>query len=240
MTDVAISYAREDINRVRKIYELVEQKGFIPFWDQSIPPGRNWNQAVHAQFQSAACIIVCWSRFSIASEAVIHEAEIGRDDDKLIPLLLDDIPLKKLPLPHYASQILKLAPTGFTASVGDQIVDSLVEKLKKQKPWMHNAIRKECERTKASMRLECEHKRMHLTEMIEELEAKLSETNIEKDSLRTQARASRAELAKARATIDSTIQRFLDELGRVDTSSSQLQDSLKGLKNYLEGMKSGS
>jgi hypothetical protein len=46
MADIFISYAREDLERVRPIVRLIEAAGWSVFWDRTIPAGMTWRQHI--------------------------------------------------------------------------------------------------------------------------------------------------------------------------------------------------
>ncbi|MEX0963771.1 MAG: TIR domain-containing protein [Pseudohongiellaceae bacterium] len=91
MAKLFISYSKEDRERVRKIAEALESKGLSVFWDRSIPTGLTWRSHIGKALDDSSCVIVVWTRASVASEWVLEEAEVGKNKRNLIPLLLDDI-----------------------------------------------------------------------------------------------------------------------------------------------------
>jgi len=46
MADIFISYAREDLEKVRPIVRLIEAAGWSAFWDRTIPSGMTWRQHI--------------------------------------------------------------------------------------------------------------------------------------------------------------------------------------------------
>ena len=44
MSDIFISYAREDKGRIRLLVEALERLGWSVFWDHRIPPGLTWEE----------------------------------------------------------------------------------------------------------------------------------------------------------------------------------------------------
>jgi Sulfatase-modifying factor enzyme 1/TIR domain len=53
--------------------------------------GSRFERVIQAALDEARCVIVFWSRNSVRSEWVNDEAREGRDKEKLIPTLLDDV-----------------------------------------------------------------------------------------------------------------------------------------------------
>ena len=91
MADIFISYAREDLERVRPIVRFIEDSGWSVFWDRTIPPGMTWRKYIGKALDEAKCVIVIWSFSSVKSEFVQEEADDGREQNILIPIRIDDV-----------------------------------------------------------------------------------------------------------------------------------------------------
>lgn len=91
VVDVFISYAREDRDRAMVLVEALERAGRTVWWDVSIPAGSNWHKEITSRLAQAKCVIVLWSATSIHKEFVTDEAELGKRQEKLIPVLIDPI-----------------------------------------------------------------------------------------------------------------------------------------------------
>ena len=91
MTDIFVSYAREDRERVRPLVAVLEAQGWSVFWDFRIPPGETWESWIGRNLDQARCILVAWSENSVNSSFVREEAAEGRDRGVLIPLRLDPV-----------------------------------------------------------------------------------------------------------------------------------------------------
>jgi|CXWL01.1.fsa_nt_gi uncharacterized membrane protein YhaH (DUF805 family) len=89
MTDVFISYAREDRARADQIARALQATGLQCWWDSEIPPGQTWADFTEAKLDACKSVIVLWSANSIGSQWVREEARMGRDKGKLIPVILD-------------------------------------------------------------------------------------------------------------------------------------------------------
>lgn len=87
MTDVFISYAREDAGQAERIARGLEAMGLSVFWDNEIPPGQTWADYIETKLNQCAAAIVLWSANSTKSQWVREEARMGRA--KLIPARLD-------------------------------------------------------------------------------------------------------------------------------------------------------
>jgi hypothetical protein len=91
MTDVFISYAKEDARRIERLARALELKGLDVFWDRKIPGGMSWRDYIGTALASSKCITVAWSEGSIKSAWVNEEADYGKDRAILVPLLLDAV-----------------------------------------------------------------------------------------------------------------------------------------------------
>ncbi|MGH9875587.1 MAG: toll/interleukin-1 receptor domain-containing protein, partial [Pyrinomonadaceae bacterium] len=91
MSDIFLSYAREDLERAHRLAEALEAQGWSVFWDREIPAGKTWRQVISAALRQAHCVIVAWSEASILSDWVCEEAEEGRTRKILVPVFLDEV-----------------------------------------------------------------------------------------------------------------------------------------------------
>ena len=87
MTDVFISYAREDGAQAERIARGLEAMGLSVFWDNEIPPGQTWADYIESKLNQCNVAVVLWSEHSTKSQWVREEARMGRS--KLIPAKLD-------------------------------------------------------------------------------------------------------------------------------------------------------
>jgi hypothetical protein len=91
MSDIFVSYAREDEERAQELAHALEAEGWKVFWDRTIPPGKTWRDVIGAELEAARCVLVVWSEASVASEWVIEEADDGKERGILVPVLFDEV-----------------------------------------------------------------------------------------------------------------------------------------------------
>ncbi len=91
MTDIFLSYAEKDREVARIISELFEEQGWSVWWDIKIPPGTTWRTELEEEIKKSRCMVVLWSANSINSEWVKEEAEEGRIQRKLVPILIESV-----------------------------------------------------------------------------------------------------------------------------------------------------
>lgn len=88
MSDVFISYKREDKARVEALYTLLLDLD-VPVWfDAGIEVGMEWEQRILEQIGRAKAVIVCWSFAAVSSHWVMREAQIGLERGILVPVTI--------------------------------------------------------------------------------------------------------------------------------------------------------
>ena len=89
MSDIFLSYNKQDREKVGTIVLALEREGWNVFWDPEILAGVNWREKLKCEIDSARCVVVIWSAASENSQWVLDEAELGRDRHILVPVRLD-------------------------------------------------------------------------------------------------------------------------------------------------------
>jgi hypothetical protein len=128
MTDVFFSYSSKDRERVRPIRDALIAEGFDVFWDQEVPPGRNWDEWIRLRLNAARCTIVFWSGHSVRSDNVVHEATIAKNAGKLIPVLLDPLTAERFPMGHYTTQAVVPPAGGLSHDASQHLLAGAVVK----------------------------------------------------------------------------------------------------------------
>lgn len=91
MSDIFISYAREDKERAAVLAKALENKGWTVWWDRKIPPGKTFSRVIEEAIEAAKCVIVLWSKDSTTSDWVQNEASEGARNKNLVPALIDAV-----------------------------------------------------------------------------------------------------------------------------------------------------
>ncbi len=91
MVDVFISYAREDRPQAAELAQLLEEAGYIVWWDSNLAGGAQYRQIISEKMAEARKVIVLWSTHSVTSAFVIDEAQEAKDKNKLIPIVIDNV-----------------------------------------------------------------------------------------------------------------------------------------------------
>lgn len=91
MADLFVSYSREDKARAEGVVRLLEDHGWDVFWDQETRSGTHWPKVLEEELIKARCLVALWTTTSIASRWVRIEAYEALQNEKLVPVLLDDV-----------------------------------------------------------------------------------------------------------------------------------------------------
>ncbi len=89
LTDIFISYKRENLAAVQRVVTGLRGAGLAVWWDQDIAPDAQWEAAIERELNAAKVVIVVWSQASVASENVKAEARRARGQGKLIQVFVE-------------------------------------------------------------------------------------------------------------------------------------------------------
>lgn len=89
MSDIFISYAREDREQAETLATRLTEAGWSVWWDPEIRAGEHFAEVIEEALHQVRAVIVLWSRNSVTSRWVRAEANEGLRQEKLIPLALD-------------------------------------------------------------------------------------------------------------------------------------------------------
>jgi TIR domain/PDZ domain len=92
MADIFISYASDDRSRAKAVAEALERRGWSVWWDRKIPLGQSFDKVIEEAIAAARCIVVLWTRASVASDWVRSEASEGKRRGVLVPVFLEEVP----------------------------------------------------------------------------------------------------------------------------------------------------
>ncbi len=91
MVDVFISYSRMDKEPVARLARAIEDEGYDVWWDAELPPHQSYGDVITSKISEAKAAIVVWSADAAASEWVRAEADMARNQKKLVQTALGDI-----------------------------------------------------------------------------------------------------------------------------------------------------
>ena len=109
MTDIFLSYSHRDHALVDRLEAAPGDTGFSVFRDTMLHLGPQWDREIEEALDRAKCVLVVWSKDSVASDEVLNEAFHAQKAGKLIPLKIDDA---KLPYQYARANYLELTGKG--------------------------------------------------------------------------------------------------------------------------------
>jgi TIR domain len=70
MTDIFLSYNRDDQAVARQFAEAFEGQGFRVWWDSTLRAGEAYDEVTEAALRQAKAVVVLWSKKSVVSRWV--------------------------------------------------------------------------------------------------------------------------------------------------------------------------
>ncbi|MEA3045451.1 MAG: hypothetical protein QOH47_3289 [Sphingomonadales bacterium] len=108
MTDIFISYSSKDRAVAERVRDALQDAGYDVFWDQSTPAGQDWDSWIRERLTGAKLVVTLWTKASVASPNVRHEAIIAREAGKLLPVMVDDLAPTDFPMGLFMVQALMI------------------------------------------------------------------------------------------------------------------------------------
>ncbi len=114
MSDVFISYKREEQAIARLLADALTNHGWTIWWDPQLQAGEYYDDVIEQALIEARCVVVIWSERSVKSRFVKDEATYALDEGKLVPAQIEDV---RLPFRFANLQTVQLF--GWTGSEED-------------------------------------------------------------------------------------------------------------------------
>jgi TIR domain-containing protein/FHA domain-containing protein len=89
VTDIFLSYARQDRVSARIFAECLGEEGFRVWWDASLHSGETFDEVIEQRLRDAKAVVVLWSPRSVASRWVRAEATLADRRNKLVPAIIE-------------------------------------------------------------------------------------------------------------------------------------------------------
>lgn len=123
MTDVFISYKRDDELRVAQLVQALQKQGLSIWWDRGLPGGESWRANIETALNQARCAVVVWTHASTGAAGGFVKDEAARAARRriLVPVMLDKV---EAPLGFGELQAIDL--TRWRGSARDPFVLDLV------------------------------------------------------------------------------------------------------------------
>ena len=89
MSDIFISYSRNDRSKAETLARALAEVGWSVWWDRNIPAGKDFAKVIEAALTGSKVAIVLWSEHSVGSRWVLTEADAAADRGILVPILIE-------------------------------------------------------------------------------------------------------------------------------------------------------
>jgi TolB-like protein len=89
MSDIFLSYSRDDQPVARRFAEGFERAGFSVWWDQTLNAGDSYDKVTEKALEEARAVVVLWSRSSVDSRWVRAEATQASSNGTLVPVMIE-------------------------------------------------------------------------------------------------------------------------------------------------------
>ncbi|MHC4560558.1 MAG: TIR domain-containing protein, partial [Planctomycetota bacterium] len=132
MSEIFISYAREDQEKANLLRAALENVGYSVWSDQDIPIGSRWAEAIEQQIEKAKCLIVLWSQASVGSDWIREEADVAAERGILIPALLEEV---RIPF-----MFRRIQAANLTSWSGDEKAKEFIALIHAIEATLHGAI----------------------------------------------------------------------------------------------------
>jgi TIR domain len=118
LTDIFISYSSKDRRVAERVRDALAEAGYDVFWDQSTPAGQDWDSWIRERLTGAKLVVTLWTKASVASPNVRHEAIIAREAGKLLPVMVDELEPTDFPMGLFMVQapVIGRSPRQFAAA----------------------------------------------------------------------------------------------------------------------------
>jgi tetratricopeptide (TPR) repeat protein len=93
MSDIFISYKREEQATARKLADALENEGWSVWWDPKLRAGEHYDDMIEKALNEAKCVLVLWSEESVQSRYVRDEATYALEKNKLVPVAIGNVTL---------------------------------------------------------------------------------------------------------------------------------------------------
>jgi hypothetical protein len=124
VSDIFVSYSREDRDAIRTLATHLAARGWSVWWDRHILAGKDFDEVLEAELDKARAVVVVWSVHSVGSRWVKAEAGEGLKRGLLVPIQIDATPP---PLSFRNIQTVSFA--GLPLAADSPAFDDLVEAL---------------------------------------------------------------------------------------------------------------
>ena len=129
MADIFISYAKDDQPLAQRLSAWLETQGWTTWWITNQLGNNKAREPILAELNKSRVVVVLWSKASIASPFVVHQAIAGRDERKLLDVIVPGFQREHVPHGLRGRSLLK----ALDQRVIETAVDAFAKELKSAK-----------------------------------------------------------------------------------------------------------
>ena len=133
MTDVFLSYARDDEAVARRVAKGLEAAGHSVWWDTHLPAHRSYTEVIEERLGAARAVVVLWSAKAAQSQWVRAEADFARSHGKLVQARIGDA-MPPMPFNQIQCADLKGWKGGASHAGWSKLTASLAELISGEEP----------------------------------------------------------------------------------------------------------
>ena len=126
MADVFISYAMQDRPLAQRLSTWLETQGWTTWWITNQLGDNKAREPILAGAGKSRVVVVLWSKASIASPFVVHQAIAARDATKLLDVIVPGFRREDVPVGLRGRSLLK----ALDQRVIETAVDAFAKELK--------------------------------------------------------------------------------------------------------------
>lgn len=93
MTEVFVSYRREDEVAAGRLVQALQKQGLSIWWNRALPGGVHWRANIESALASAKCVVTIWTRASVGAKGSFVKDAAARAARRkvLVPVLLERV-----------------------------------------------------------------------------------------------------------------------------------------------------
>jgi len=89
MTEIFLSYKREDRDCAKRVAEVLTMRGYNVWWDTSLVAGDAFGDKINAQLDQAKLVLTLWSQGALSSPWVKAESQRAWEQRKYLGILME-------------------------------------------------------------------------------------------------------------------------------------------------------
>jgi TolB-like protein/Tfp pilus assembly protein PilF len=91
LADIFISYARPSAGTAQRVADALRALGYRVWRDDELPPHRAYAEVIEERLRAAKAVVVLWSKEAVRSQWVRAEADLAREEGKLVQVAVDQV-----------------------------------------------------------------------------------------------------------------------------------------------------